>query len=234
MNLRDRDEPSSIERPGVSTVREDRRPPAGGVRGEYARLAAEYDRRWATYNHRSVELLRPYLAGRDLGTTLDLGCGTGNLLPRLAEWGARADRYVGADLSPEMLLGASARVSASPFPAALLAASSAAIPLRDGSVCTVVSASTLHDWDHPEGALAEARRVLRPGGRLLLLDWVRDRVTMRALNLALRITRNPLHRMYSGDEVAALLGTAGFQVVSAERRAITWMWGLLVIEAVRD
>lgn len=213
---------------------EDRRPPAGGVRGEYARLAAEYDRRWATYNRRSLELLRPHLAARDVGAVLDLGCGTANLLPRLAEWGARADRYVGADLSPDMLRGAASRVFASPFPAALLAADAAAIPLRDASVDTVVSASTLHDWDHPERALAEARRVLRPGGRLLLLDWARDGVTMRALDLALRITRNPFHRMYSGDEAVVLLRTAGFRVVSAKQRAITWMWGMMVIEAARD
>jgi len=215
-------------------VTEDRRPPAGGVRGEYARLAAEYDRRWATYNRRSLELLRPHLAARDVGAVLDLGCGTANLLPRLAEWGARADRYVGADLSPDMLRGAASRVFASPFPAALLAADAAAIPLRDASVDTVVSASTLHDWDHPERALAEARRVLRPGGRLLLLDWARDGVTMRALDLALRITRNPFHRMYSGDEAVVLLRTAGFRVVSAKQRAITWMWGMMVIEAARD
>jgi SAM-dependent methyltransferase len=208
----------------------DRRPP-NGVRGEYARLAERYDRRWAEYNRRSLELLRPYLAGRDVGIVLDLGCGTANLLPRLGEWGARVERYAGADLSPEMLLGGAPRASAAPFPAALFAADAAALPLRDASFDTVVSASTLHDWADPAGALAEARRVLRPGGRLLLLDWRRGRATMRALNLALRIARNPFHRMYSRDEAAALLAAAGFRVSAAERRAITWMWELMVIDS---
>lgn len=204
-----------------------------GVRGEYARLAERYDRRWAEYNRRSLELLRPYLAGRDVGTLLDLGCGTANLLPRLGEWGARVERYAGADLSPEMLRAAAPRASAAPFPAALFAADAAALPLRGASVDTVVSASTLHDWADPAGALAEARRVLRPGGRLLLLDWCRGRAPMRALNLALRLARNPFHRMYSHDEAEALLACAGFRVASAERRAITWMWELMVFEAVR-
>ncbi|HEU4557532.1 MAG TPA: class I SAM-dependent methyltransferase [Longimicrobium sp.] len=209
----------------------DDRPPSG-VRGEYARLAARYDERWVEYNLRSLDLLRPHLADRDAGTLLDQGCGTANLVPRLAEWGTRVQRYHGADLSAEMLRAAAPRVRAAPFPAALLAANAAALPLRTASIDTIVSASTLHDWDDPRGALAEARRVLRPGGRLLLLDWSRQRVTMRALNLALRITRNPFHRMYSRDEAEALLTAAGFRVVSAERRPITWMWELMVIEAV--
>jgi ubiquinone/menaquinone biosynthesis C-methylase UbiE len=206
--------------------------PPSGVRGEYARLAARYDRRWAGYNRRSLDLLRPYLADRDAGTVLDLGCGTANLLPRLAEWGTRVDRYVGADLSAEMLLAATPRVRAAPFPAALLAADVAALPLRAASVDTIVSASTLHDWADPAAALADARRVIRPGGRLLLLDWSRGGVTMRALNLGLRIARNPFHRMYSRDEAKALLTRAGFRVLAAERRSITWMWELMVIDAV--
>jgi ubiquinone/menaquinone biosynthesis C-methylase UbiE len=205
--------------------------PGNGVRREYAALAERYDRRWAEYNRRSLELLRPHLADREVGMLLDLGCGTANLLPRLGEWGARVERYAGADLSPEMLLAAAPRVRAAPFPAALVAADAAALPLRDASVDTVVSASTLHDWPDPAAALAEARRVLRPGGRLLLLDWCRERVTMHALNLALRVARNPFHRMYSRDEAAALLAAAGFRVVAGDRRAITWMWELMVLEA---
>lgn len=207
---------------------------SGGVRGEYRRLAAEYDRRWATYNARTLALLRPFLAAHDAGTLLDLACGTGNLLPLLAEWDTRVDRYLGADLSPEMLAGAAPRAGLAPFPAALLAADAAAIPLRDGSVDTLVSASALHDWPDPAAVLAEARRVLRPGGRLLLLDWSRGRITMQALNLALRIARNPFRRMYTRDEAAALLASAGFRIVAQDQRAITWLWEMMMFEAIVD
>jgi len=204
----------------------------GGVRGEYARLAERYDRRWAAYNRHSLDLLRPYLAEREAGNLLDLGCGTGNLLPRLREWDARVNRYLGADLSPEMLLAASSRVRPSDIPAALLAADSAALPVRDGSIDTVVCASSLHDWGDPAGALAEARRVLRRGGRLLLVDWARDRLPMRVLNAWLRVTRNPYRRMYSLAETTALLAAAGFRVGQAEVRGAGWPWSLLVVEAI--
>jgi ubiquinone/menaquinone biosynthesis C-methylase UbiE len=203
----------------------------GDVRGEYQRLAAEYDRRWAAYNARSLALLRPFLAGRGVGTLLDLACGTSNLIPLLAQGGTRVDCYLGADLSPEMLAGAAPRAALAHFPAALLAADAAVLPLRDASIDTVVTASALHDWPDPAAVLAETRRVLRPGGRLLLLDWSRGRVTMKVLDRWLHIRRNPFRRMYSRDEAAVLLASAGFRIVAQERRAITWTWEMMVFEA---
>ncbi|MBV9108646.1 MAG: class I SAM-dependent methyltransferase, partial [Gemmatimonadetes bacterium] len=149
---------------------------SAGVRGEYVSLAARYDRRWAAYNAQSLALLRPFVAGAELGRVLDLACGTANLLPRLGDWGARIADYVGVDLAPEMLLAARPKLAASPFPAAAVAADVAALPFEAGVFDTIITASALHDWPEPEPAFAEMRRVLRPGGRLLLLDWSRDAV----------------------------------------------------------
>ena len=198
----------------------------------YDRLAAEYDRRWASYNARSLALLRPCVAGVELGDVLDLACGTANLLPRLEESGAHVRHYVGVDVSREMLRAARPKVDASFIPATLEAADAAALPFPDASFDTVVSASALHDFPEPERALGEVRRVLRPGGRLLLLDWSRGRVTMRALNAWLRLSGDSFRRMYSVGEVQAMLTAAGFRVVRGERRAIDWLWELMVIEAV--
>jgi len=198
----------------------------------YDGLAADYDRRWATYNARSLALLRPFVDDRDLGDVLDLACGTANLLPRLAEWGARVGHYTGVDVSSEMLRAAGAKVSASSIPAAVVVADAAALPFPGARFDTVVSASALHDFPAPEHALAEARRVLRPGGRLLLVDWSRGRIAMRALNAWLRLSGDSFRRMYTIDEAGALLRDAGFRVVTVERRAIGWLWELMVIEAV--
>jgi ubiquinone/menaquinone biosynthesis C-methylase UbiE len=204
------------------------------VRGEYARLAARYDRRWAAYVEESLALLRPFLAGSAAGDLLDVGCGTANLVPRLRRWKVDVARYVGADLAPEMLLGANAKIAASPFPAALVAAEAEALPFRDASFGTVVSASSLHDWPDPRRALGEARRVLRGGGRLLVLDWCRDATRMRAMDVALRISRNPFHRMYSRDEAAELLRGAGFRVARQHRDSIRWPWHLMVFDAMAE
>ena len=201
---------------------------------EYASLARRYDRRWARYNARSLALLRPFLAGSHARHVLDAGCGTANLVPLLAEWGVGVEHYVGVDLAPEMLVAARAKLAAAPFPAAVLAADVAALPIPGGPIQTVVSASALHDWAEPERALAEIRRVLGNGGRFLLLDWCRETLPMKALDAALRITRNPFHRMYSSGEAAELVRGARFRIVRQERASIGFPWELMVFDALAE
>jgi ubiquinone/menaquinone biosynthesis C-methylase UbiE len=196
----------------------------------YDRLAADYDRRWARYNARSLALLRPYLVDGEMGDVLDLACGTANLLARLGDWGVRVTRYTGVDLSREMLRGARAKVDASHIPAAVIAADARALPFADGRFDTVVSASALHDFPEPARALDEVRRVLRPGGRLLLLDWSRGRITMRALNLWLRLSGDSFRRMGSLPEAEGMLAAAGFRIIRSERCSIDWLWELMVID----
>ena len=179
----------------------------------------DFDRRWAKYNARSLALLRPLL-GDDPGEVLDLACGTANLRPMVGS-------YVGVDASTEMLLAARRKFAT----VALAAAQAGALPFADARFDTVCCASAFHIFPDPVGALREVRRVLRPGGRLLLLDWSRGRLTMRALNAYLRFTGDTYRRMYTLEEAGALLRGAGFRVVSAERRAIDWLWELMVIEA---
>ena len=200
-------------------------------RHDYARFAAEYDRRWAAYEERSLALLRPRVAGSALGRVLDLGCGTGNLLPRLAAWGARVDACAGADLSPEMLAAARARTDDASIPAGLAACDAAALPFRDAAFDTVISASVLHYWQRPDEALREARRVMRPGGRLLLLDWAGDGVRMRALAAFLRLTGDPTHRVWPSAELADLVARAGFRVTRIEIHRISLLWTLTLIDA---
>jgi len=207
---------------------------SSAVGREYAGLARRYDRRWARYNDRSLALLRPFLAGSHARHVVDAGCGTANLAARLAEWGVGVEHYVGVDLSSEMLLAARAKLAAAPFLAAVLAADVAAIPIPGGPIQTVVSASALHDWARPERALAEIRRVLGNGGRLVLLDWCRDSLPMSALATALRILRNPFHRMYSSHEAAELIRGAGFRIVRHERAPIHFPWELMVFDALAE
>jgi ubiquinone/menaquinone biosynthesis C-methylase UbiE len=200
---------------------------------EYARDAADYDRRWARYEAASLALLRPWLTGRPLGRVLDVGCGTANLLGLLSEAGARADAYIGIDPAPEMLRIAGNKLRASPVPGALAAGVAEALPFADGAFATAVSASTLHDWDDPARGLAEVRRVLRPGGEFLLLDWHRDPLPMRLLDLGMRITRVRYGRMYARGEMVALLRGAGFRVTDEARGAAGGPWRVIAFRCTR-
>lgn len=204
-----------------------------GIPPEYARGAADYDRRWARYTRASLALLRPWIAGRALGRVLDVGCGTGNLLGLLAASGARVDAYAGIDPAPAMLRVAEAKLRASGIPGALVAAVAEALPLADGTFHVAVSASNLHDWDDPRAGFAEIRRALRPGGELLLLDWHRDPLPMRLLNLGMRIARTGYRRMYARGEMVDALDRAGFRVRAEARGAAGGPWRLVAFRCER-
>jgi SAM-dependent methyltransferase len=111
---------------------------------------------------RSYELLGD-LTGR---TVADAGCGGGRAVAELAE---RGPRTVGVDLDPEMIAVARERWPAGEFHVG----DACELPLETGSVAGYRADKVLHTLDDPARAVAEARRVLAPGGRAVLLgpDW---------------------------------------------------------------
>ncbi len=98
-------------------------------------------------------------------TLVDLGTGTGALLAELARRDARPRRAIGFDRSPAML----AHVPALPAGWRVETASAHALPLPSASADVVTAAYLFHLLGEDERAavLAEARRVLAPGGRLV-------------------------------------------------------------------
>ena len=100
------------------------------------------------------------------GLTLDLGCGTGRDLP-LYPIGVHA---IGLEPCRETLERARRRAPGVP----LIQASAEALPFGDGTLDTVVSGLVFCSVGDPSRALAEVRRVLRPGGRLRMLEHVRS------------------------------------------------------------
>jgi len=111
---------------------------------------------------RSYELLGD-LTGR---TVVDAGCGGGRTVAELAERGARA---IGVDLDPDMIAVARERWPAGEFHVG----DACELPLETGSVAGYRADKLLHILDNPARAVAEARRLLAPSGRAVLLgsDW---------------------------------------------------------------
>lgn len=131
----------------------------------------------------------------------DLGCGEGYLTVEAAQW---ARQVIAVDRSPDVLDRAKAlarrrRVANIEWRQGELES----VPLADASVDLALLSQALHHAADPAGALAEAVRVTRPGGRVLVLElkrhsetWVQDRLGDRWLG-------------FDDDELAGLLGGAG-------------------------
>ena len=98
------------------------------------------------------------------GTLLDAGCGTGNLLASVRRRRRDIDLH-GIDFSEAMLRRARAKLSEAQF---LPGDLNAALPYPDGSFDVVTCINVLYAVARPERTLAELRRVLKPGGTLIL------------------------------------------------------------------
>jgi ubiquinone/menaquinone biosynthesis C-methylase UbiE len=141
-------------------------------------------------------------SGDSLGALLDIGTGTG----RMAELLAPHARHVTAfDKSPEMLRIARTRLQQLPAEAVeLVQGDFTALPFADGSFDTVLFHQVLHYAQEPEGVLAEAARVVRPGGRVAVVDFAaHDREELRERHAHARLG-------FSDEQMLALLTEAGF------------------------
>jgi ubiquinone/menaquinone biosynthesis C-methylase UbiE len=144
---------------------------------------------------------------------LDNGCGTGILLPDLT---ARCDAVYAVDLSPEMLAQARARASG----ADLREADLEALPFPDGFFRTVICRGSLHHVASRELALAEAYRVLAPGGAFALTEPSDDFFAVRWARAALyRLSSKfDVHdRAFTGRQMKGLLEAAGFELAAFKR-----------------
>ena len=100
-------------------------------------------------------------------TVADIGCGPGNAARHAAKLGATV---VGVDPAPAMLRVARLLTWRSSNAARYAEGSAEAIPLPDSSVSVVWSIAAVHHWADVDAGLREARRVLKPGGRLLAIE----------------------------------------------------------------
>ncbi len=102
------------------------------------------------------------------GRLLDIGCGTGGLLERLAP---RMEEGLGVDASRDMLALARTRLAERGLShVAVRQADMYRLPIGDAAFDAVTLQMVLHYAEDPAAALAEAARVLRPGGVLVVID----------------------------------------------------------------
>jgi SAM-dependent methyltransferase len=145
------------------------RPRRADVAEGYDRGAETYEALWSPVILPPAAALVPLLGLAGRCVVADVGAGTGALLGAIRA-AAPAAQVVALDASAEMLRIARARRGA---PAIL--ADAAALPLAGGAADAVVLAYVLFHLADPALAIAEAARVLRPGGRVGAITWSWER-----------------------------------------------------------
>ncbi len=141
---------------------------------------------------------------------LDVGCGTGTLAIATKRRVGRDGKVFGIDASPEMIARAGKKARKAGFEIDFRNESIEALPFPDGKFDAVLSTVMLHHLPRKvrEAGVREIRRVLKPGGRVLIVDFAG---TERQNGLLALLHRR--HGHVSAAEVIALLKGAGLNVI---------------------
>jgi len=150
--------------------------PSHPVKREHPVVAAFYDAYMWPQELMGFRRQRERMAGEATGRVLELAAGTGLTFP----FYVHAEEVVAIDSDPSMLKRARRRAATAPCPVRLLQANAESLPFHDGEFDTVVLAFGLCTIPHPETAVHEAHRVLKPDGRLLFLEHVRSHRRLHA------------------------------------------------------
>ena len=142
------------------------------------------------------------------GRVLDLGCGTGELIVKLT---GRGIDTIGLDLSRDMLVKAAAKPG---LGGRVAVADGHVLPLADASVDAITCLVSFHYYLRPLEALREMRRVLKPGGRLLLAALTSIVFESPTLDSMMRARTDGFLRVYPPSELKKLCLEAGFGSVS--------------------
>lgn len=213
------------------------------VREIWDRRAPEYDNHpgHGIHSEREKEAWKDLfneVIGLEKRTVLDVGCGTGVITLLLAEMGHQA---TGIDISKAMLDTASKKAQEQGLSIELVLGDAETLPFDERSFDIVVSRHVLWTLPDPEAALLEWHRVLKPGGKVIILDgdWgerdIRKKIWRILASPLILITEGRLHSLRSYRKVMEylpmshrkrpeadieILKKTGFEVVKVKETAI--------------
>ena len=188
---------------------------AGLVHGVFTRVAGRYDLMSAGIHRAWKDAMMDWLAPRPGQRLLDVAGGTGDIAFRFLRRAGEGASAVVLDMTESMLVEGRRRAEAEALADRLdwVVGDAMALPFPDASVDVYTISFGIRNVTRIEDALAEAFRVLRPGGRLMVLEFS-------------RVTSAPLQRLY--DVYSFNVIPAMGQVVAGERDSYQYL-----VESIR-
>jgi ubiquinone/menaquinone biosynthesis C-methylase UbiE len=184
------------------------------VRNVWESQVAGYDKQIRFWERIQFADGRHWVCARAAGDVLEVGVGTGRNFP----FYPKGITLTGVDLSPAMLAIARQRADELDLTVDLREADAEALPFADASFDTVVCTLCLCTIPDDHAAIAEMSRVLRPGGRLLLLDHIGSDVWV--IRLGQRLLETLTIRL-AGEHMTRrplpLVEAAGFTIEERQR-----------------
>lgn len=199
------------------------------VTEEYNQLAAIYDSRWDNYVSNSLSFLIEWAEIPPEAAILDVACGTGEFAKLLLAKNPQ-QQITGIDISQEMLEVAKGKLQAYSH-VNLSNTSVTSLPFADESFDIVICASAFHYFDSPQLALAQMKRVLKPEGKMIILDWCRDYFLLKIVDAWLKLTDSAHQQCYTQAELNRMLLTADLDVIKQSKIRFGIIWELMAVTA---
>lgn len=148
---------------------------------------------------------------------LDIGCGTGAFASRVLSSFPEAD-VVGLDLSDGMLRGARERLANANGRLHLVQGDSQRLPFANDAFDVVTCSHSFHHYPDQTRVVAEMHRVLRPGGKVLIIDGDRDGLWGRLVYDGIVVLMEGDVKHLSAKAFRSLYEHAGFENISQRHR----------------
>ena len=178
---------------------------------KYDYLAHYYDKRWQGYLEATHKVAIKLLEPKAEDIILDASGGTGLLIEMIMSETKGKGKFHLTDISKEMLEVAEDRLAK--FKNVFISHQDIhSLGFADNYFSKILCVSALHYYLEPHRVLNNFHRMLRPDGKLIIVDWCRDSLQFKLLNVVLKVLSKYHVKIYSSNELGSLLEKSNFKV----------------------